>query len=114
MLVPCASLDKLSIHADLAKEILFSMHTVFRIGELELIQDRLWYLKLTLTHDNDEQLKRLTDYMRSETKEASGTHRLGRLMIKWENLTKLNCFFRLYLKQHPKMIGQLLLTYINS
>ncbi len=37
-------------------EILFSMHTVFRIDDINQIDDRLWEVNLKLTDDNDQQL----------------------------------------------------------
>ena len=64
---PFARLNTVSYFRDLEEEILFSMHTVFRIIQVEQIDDRrLWRVKLTLTSENDEQLKCLTDYIRNE------------------------------------------------
>ena len=41
---PFATLDKcLSSHEE-EEEILFSMHTIFRIGDMEEIKDRFWYV----------------------------------------------------------------------
>ncbi|CAF3469752.1 unnamed protein product, partial [Rotaria sp. Silwood2] len=39
------------------QEILFSMHTVFRVGEIKqsASNSRLWEVQLTLTDDNDPQ-----------------------------------------------------------
>jgi tetratricopeptide (TPR) repeat protein len=98
---PFASLDDVSVHSNLEQEILFSMHTVFRIGEIEPIEDRLWYLKLTLTNDSDEQLTGLTDYIRCETKELTNHHRLGTLMIKMGEFEKAQQFFQNLLATTP-------------
>ena len=40
------------------QEILFSMHSIFRIGQMKQIgeNDRLWQVELTLTGDNDPNL----------------------------------------------------------
>jgi hypothetical protein len=56
------------------EEILFSMHSVFRIGEIQKIDgnDCLWQVDLTLTGDNDQQLHALTERMREETKGLTG------------------------------------------
>jgi tetratricopeptide (TPR) repeat protein len=62
------------------QEILFSMHTVFRIGQMQRIKDRLWEVNLTFTSDNNSQLKRLTDYVRDEVGVVSGWFRMGILM----------------------------------
>ncbi|CAF3769962.1 unnamed protein product [Rotaria sp. Silwood1] len=50
--VPFTSLDKLSYFQEKEKEILFSMHTVFRIGEIKPLDDnndnsRFWHVYLT-------------------------------------------------------------------
>ena len=50
------------------QEILFSMHSVFRIDQMKQIDgnERLWQVDLTLTNDNDPQLQALTERMRVE------------------------------------------------
>ncbi|CAF5228328.1 unnamed protein product, partial [Rotaria magnacalcarata] len=57
------------------------MNTIFRIGTMGKIEDRLWRVTLVLTSDNDQQLKDLTEHIREETSGSTGWHRLGRLMI---------------------------------
>ena len=92
--VPFASLDQLSYFEESEKEILFSMHTVFRIGEITpadtATPPRLWHVHLTSTNADDEQLHQLTEYMRSElssTLTAGRQHimdpswRLGKLLV---------------------------------
>ena len=50
------------------QEILFSMHTNFRIGNIQLMNDekRIYEVQLTLTDDNDPQLTGFTHRMREE------------------------------------------------
>jgi Tfp pilus assembly protein PilF len=84
---PFASLDKISYYSDSEKEILFSMHSVFRIGEMNEIDQGLWQVSLTLTSDDDPQLRCLTDHMRQDI-EGTGLLRLGQLMIKMNDLRK--------------------------
>ncbi|CAF3952801.1 unnamed protein product [Rotaria sp. Silwood2] len=69
--VPFASLDKLSYFQEKEKEILFSMHTVFRIGKIKPLDDnnnnsRFWHVYLTLTDADDKQLRQLTEHMRMD------------------------------------------------
>jgi tetratricopeptide (TPR) repeat protein len=78
---PFASLDNISYYSYFEKEILFSMHTVFRIVEIKQINDSLWEVDLTLTTDNDQQLLRLAKHMRRVTQGTTVWHRLGWLMI---------------------------------
>src|ERR1700722_4121970 len=82
---PFASSDNVSYFSDSEKEILFSMHTVFRIGQVELIEDRLWRVELALTSDDDPELQQLTEHMRKEIRGATGWHRLGQLLIRTGN-----------------------------
>ena len=79
---PFASLHDLSHFVGTEEEILFSMHTVFRIGESDQLENRLWEVKLTLTNDNDEDLKNLTNFLREETDDKSEWNRLVGLLLK--------------------------------
>jgi hypothetical protein len=57
------------------EEILFSMHSVFRIEQVKQIEEnnnRLWRVELTLTGDHDPQLQELTKCMRDETDGPTG------------------------------------------
>jgi hypothetical protein len=65
--IPFASLDNVSNFSNEEKEILFSMNTIFRIGDMTEIEERKWQVQLMLTSDNDEQLKLLTESIRQET-----------------------------------------------
>jgi tetratricopeptide (TPR) repeat protein len=67
------------------EEILFSMHSVFRIGEIEKIDnnDRLYQVELKLTADDDQQLRALTSQIREETYPNQKTwYRITMLLIK--------------------------------
>ncbi|UJR08844.1 hypothetical protein I4U23_013098 [Adineta vaga] len=60
----CASLSKTSYYKSSEQEILFSMHTIFRIDDIKQIDvenDKFWQVDLTLTNDNDKQLSVLTE-----------------------------------------------------
>ncbi|CAF4067391.1 unnamed protein product, partial [Rotaria sp. Silwood2] len=63
------------------EEILFSMHTVFRVGDTKqtVNNNRIWEVQLTFTGDNDPQLAALTQRMREEI-DGIGWYRMGRLM----------------------------------
>ncbi len=82
---PFAKVDNVSFYQREEEEILFSMHSVFRIGKVKQIDknDRLWQVDLTLTGDNDPQLHTLTECIREETfPHLKGWYRLGNLLIK--------------------------------
>jgi tetratricopeptide (TPR) repeat protein len=82
------------------EEILFSMHSVFRIGQVKQIEEnnnRLWQVKLTLTGDHDPQLQELTKSMQKETAGPTGWFRLGRLMMKVAQFDKAQQVFEMIL-----------------
>ena len=80
---PFALIDGVSYFTS-EQEILFSMHTVFRIGEVKQIDsnNRLYQVELKLTSIRNQQIIALTERMREETKGSTGWHRLGMLFIK--------------------------------
>ncbi|CAF4035659.1 unnamed protein product, partial [Rotaria magnacalcarata] len=114
---PFASLTNISHYSDFEQEFLFSMHTVFRIGEMKQLEDRLWQVNLTLTDDGDPQLKCLTDYMRNEIVGKSAWHRMCTLIHKmgkfdtaeklYNNLLEAVSISELNLKEILTSIGPL-------
>jgi tetratricopeptide (TPR) repeat protein len=85
---PFTSLDKLSYFPHTEKEILFSMHTIFRINEIKQFEDRLWQVDLTLTNDNDKELIQLTSYIRQNARTETGIQRIAKLMLVLGKLDK--------------------------
>jgi tetratricopeptide (TPR) repeat protein len=78
---PFASLNGLS-YFESENEILFSMHTIFRIGEILQLENGVWHVKLRLTSDDDMELRRLLMMMRRDVEGSTGLHRLGQLTAK--------------------------------
>jgi tetratricopeptide (TPR) repeat protein len=76
-----ASVDKVGYYTT-ENEILFTMHTVFRIGKIQKINSRLYQVHLSLTNDDDEDLKKLTENIRQATDGSTGWDRLGQLLLK--------------------------------
>jgi tetratricopeptide (TPR) repeat protein len=95
------------------EEILFSMHSVFRIGQVKQIDknDRLWQVDLTLTSDNDPQLHALTKCMQEETKGTTGWLRLGKLMIRLSHFDKAEELYEILLQQTTNEGGKAHLFY---
>ena len=81
------------------EEILFSMHTVFRIGRITEIQERIWRVDLTLTSDDDEDLKQLTEYMRQKSVDSTKWEQLGQLLIIMGNFNKAEEIYRFLLQE---------------
>jgi tetratricopeptide (TPR) repeat protein len=83
-------------------EILFSLHSVFRIGRMKQIEknDRLWQVHLTLTSNDDPQLHALTERMRDETfPHLKGWYRLGNLLVKLGQFDKAQQVFDIMLDE---------------
>jgi tetratricopeptide (TPR) repeat protein len=83
------------------EEILLSMHSVFRIGQVIQIgkNDRLCQVELTLTGDNDQKLHDLTKTMRKEVRGSTGWFRLGQLMIKLGQFDKAEELYQILINQ---------------
>ncbi|CAF1044358.1 unnamed protein product [Adineta ricciae] len=80
---PFASIHTMSNYQD-EKEILFSMHTIFRINEIESIGDgnRIYKVDLSLTSDNDNDLYELTQFIKQESYlHGQNWFRLAQLLI---------------------------------
>ena len=81
---PFASLKNESEFAQ-EDEVLFSMHSVFRIDDIQRMGEnqRLFQVKLTLTSDNDEDLWVLTKRIQEEIDpDCKEWYRLGKLLLK--------------------------------
>ncbi|CAF1558409.1 unnamed protein product [Adineta steineri] len=81
---PFASLNNVSFYFDREQEILFSTHTVFRIGEIKSIGDYLWQVDLLLVSDDDDDLIKRIEYMRNMTSGTTGWDRLSKLLLKMD------------------------------
>jgi tetratricopeptide (TPR) repeat protein len=98
---PFASITDISYYGDKEDEVLFSMHTVFRICNIKSIngKPRLYQVELTLTNDNDEDRYVLTNSIRARTEGATGWDRLGQLLLKVGQPEKAQLVYEILLKQ---------------
>ena len=83
-------------------EVLFTMQTVFRIGTITPMDGnpRLFQVELTLTGDDDKDLRQLTDYIREETfPDAEGWFRLGLVLLKMGQFDKSEEVYQILLEQ---------------
>jgi tetratricopeptide (TPR) repeat protein len=83
------------------EEILFSIHSVFRIGNITKIDDDnpLYQVDLTLIANDDQQLQTLTDHIREETADFTSWGRLGHLLIKVSQFDKAELLYNVLLEQ---------------
>ncbi|CAF3594522.1 unnamed protein product, partial [Adineta steineri] len=98
---PFASVSDISkFHIE--DEVLFSMHTIFRIGDIKPMDgnNHLYQVNLTLTNDNDQDLRTLTDRIRQETfPDSRGWFRLGQLLTKMDQFNKAQEVYEVLLHQ---------------
>ena len=82
-------------------EVLFSMNTVFRIGDIAIIDtnNSIYQVDLTLTNDDDKELRTLTDTIRTETVGTNRWDKLGRLLIDINQLDKAEELYFTLLQQ---------------
>ncbi|CAF0970995.1 unnamed protein product [Adineta steineri] len=84
------------------EEVLFSMHSVFRIQDIKQMSgnNRLYEVNLVLTADNDPELSRLTDYIRQESfPDCEGWYRLGLVLRKMGQFDKAQDIYQVLLDQ---------------
>jgi tetratricopeptide (TPR) repeat protein len=76
------------------------MHTVFRIGKIISIGEnhRFYQVHLTLTSDDDKDLRLLTDHIRKEIEESTGWEQIGRLLLKIGQFEKAQEVYEFILK----------------
>ena len=95
---PFASIGEVGFFKNEEEEILFSMHTVFRISEINEIENNnsLYQVDLTLTTDNDEQLHALTKWIREEVADEIGWKRLCNLLRQLQQWNKAEELYNIF------------------
>ena len=102
---PFASIIDVSSFGSQEDEVLFSMHTVFRIGTITRMGEnhRLFQVELTLTDDNDKDFRELTDRIREETfPDSTGWYRLGLVLLKMGQPEKAQRVYEILLEQETE------------
>jgi tetratricopeptide (TPR) repeat protein len=97
---PFASIREVS-YFQTEEEFLFSMHTVFRIGEITKINNNnsLYEVDLKLTADDDQELRTLTKRIREEVEGTTDWRRLGNLLLKLSQFDKAEELYTELLQQ---------------
>jgi tetratricopeptide (TPR) repeat protein len=98
---PFASINGVS-YFQTENEVLFSMHTVFRIGKIQSMGEnpRLFQVDLTLTGEDDKDLQVLMDRIREETfPDQEGWYRLGMMLRRMGRFDKSQQVYEALLDQ---------------
>ena len=103
ILTPFAVIDQHSYFKTEA-EVLFSTHTVFRIGDIQNMEKhvQLFEVQLTLTADDDEQLRALTKRIEKEIQGSTGLQRMVNLLIRLGQLDEAKELNTTLLKLTPE------------
>jgi tetratricopeptide (TPR) repeat protein len=107
---PFASIKGISYFSD-EDEILFSMHTVFRIRDIKQMGEnqRLFQVDLTLTSDNDEDLRVLSKRIQEDIDpDSKEWYRLGKLLLKIGQFDKAQQVYEVLLDQATNDIDKAL------
>lgn len=86
-------------------EILFCMNTVFRIGNMRLLDEdqRLYEVQLKLTADDDTELAALSAQIEKEIRGDTAWKRLGKLLIKLGQWKKAEELYQTLLQQARRL-----------
>ncbi|CAF3866253.1 unnamed protein product [Adineta steineri] len=98
--VPFASINTISYFPG-EDEILFSMHTIFRVGAIKQMDsnNQLYQVELQLTSDDDRQLRLLTNRIREEVIGDNGWERLSDLLLKIGQFDKADELYNVLLAE---------------
>lgn len=105
--------DDISYFKGREMEILFSMHSVFRIVQTRY-DNNIWVVELKSTRNDDEQLRKLSVIIRKEIGLGTGWDRLGSLLVKMGNFEKADQIFRTLLSSTRKDDWQMLAHLFNQ
>ena len=94
--------ESLSYFSD-EHEYLWGMNTIFRISRVKEERNGLCHVHLTVTNEDDPQLRQLTEYMRQEAGRLSGIQRLGNLMIEMGEWTKAKDLYETLLQEEASL-----------
>ena len=100
---PFADISQFSYFDEKEGEVLFSMHSVFRVARVDGMdkQGRLWEVQLTLTADDDPQLRLLTERMNEDVQGGTGWERICSLLISVGQVGKAEELYLTLLEQAP-------------
>ena len=106
---PFASATEVGYYGAGEDEVLFSMHTVFRIGKTTPLNAsaRLMQVQLNLASDKDNDLRELIDYIREETfPHDNGWYRLSLVLYKMGESAKAQQMCERLLEQETAQSGK--------
>lgn len=99
--IPFASIDSQSAFGSDEAEILFSINTIFRIGQIEYLDSNLYRIHLTLIQNNDQEMQKLTQYLQDEIHRHNDPLLcFGQLLLRMQEWTKAKEIYDILLKKY--------------
>jgi tetratricopeptide (TPR) repeat protein len=92
--VPFANIQRFSVYKTMEKEWLFSMGSIFRIGEIRTLPNGIWSVHLTLTNDYDRQLNNLKTYLKNEIEGRNSLIKFGIVLLEKGQHKKAERFYQ--------------------
>ncbi|UJR18233.1 hypothetical protein I4U23_005133 [Adineta vaga] len=101
---PFAVIGEEGYYKETEKEILFSMNSIFRIGQVQIIQQhtQIFEVELMLTQNDDHKLQDLTANIREEISGSTGWHRLSKLLLLSGDLEQTKTLYHFLLNKAPR------------
>jgi len=90
---PFVSLDELDSYHDIDRYILFSLNSIFRIINIECLEDKFWKINLILINENE-----INDSIQKKIRKSKGFFSLGQIMFEMNNLNKAKNIFEILLQ----------------
>ena len=97
-LFPFVKLDEFDYFHDTDQHILFSLNSIFRIHQIERLENRLWQINLVSIDNTDNQFKNLIDTIQDEYRKFNGFSSLGHRMFNMNDLSRAKTLFEVLLK----------------
>jgi tetratricopeptide (TPR) repeat protein len=94
---PYANISKQSAFEDDEEEILFTMGAVFRIQSVNLDKEGVWSIYLKLTGEEDEELRVLSEHMRTDIFLGNPSYSLAKLLYTLANYNAAEQYYLLVL-----------------
>lgn len=97
---PFADIHKWSANQN-EEEVLFTMGTIFKIESCEEFNEDFWHIKLSLSNEQDERIRQLSDYYHTFIGETTSLLVLGEFLHKIHELDKAERYYQLLIRELP-------------
>jgi tetratricopeptide (TPR) repeat protein len=99
---PFTMLGQLDYHNDTDRHVLFSLNAIFQMKSMNKLEDGLWQVDLILAEDDNEKIKTVNKWMKTELGDLDGFFRLGKVMINMGERDKSEKLYKMLLKHTPE------------